>query len=426
MIKTFHASSLTLKLLPLVLFFLLSSCGGGEGAGSEFLPPALVTPIPGVVTPIAAGKLLPVQVTTIQTENELMTTAVNPQNNDVYIATLNGSSVFDSYSTLLVMRPDNVTGLLTQTWIVYKVQGLQWVTQIRVDPAGKYIYFYGRTDGGGGMAISVYGVNSDGMPFYLRTTAVGAGNLFNCCFNTLTGITLTPDGRYIYGYYPVHTFGVISESVTAYGVDQDANITSLDSVSLPYIFQSSNGSPSVVHTLVASNQYVYVQHQDGSGISTYRNNNGQLTLVSDGANVNTTNRALAMAIDPSGKFLYAAALVDNQIKIYVHSVATNGSLEIVNIVDGISSGGTPFDMTIDASNRYLYLFQSDGIGMYRISKPGEVLVPLGMQSTYKNSNIGVESPGFFAMNPSGKYLYTLGLTDKPTLSTYLIAQPVTN
>lgn len=376
------------------------------------------------MTPIAPGKLLPVQATTIQAEEELTTMAVNPGNNDVYIATLNGDSQFSLYSTILVMRPDNVTGLLTQIWIVYKVQGLQWVTQIRVDPAGKYIYFYGRTNGGGA-AISVYGVNSDGMPFYMNTAPVGAGDVFTCCFNTLTGITLTPDGRYIYNYYPVGAPNGFSESVTVYGVDQDAKITSLDSVALPYIFLMNDSSPSVLHTLVASNKYVYVQHRDGSGISTYSNSNGKLTLVSDGTNVNTTNRALAMALDPSGQFLYATALVDNQIKIYVHSIATNGSLEIVNIVDGINGGGTPFDMTVDSSNRYLYLFQSDGIAMYRISIPGEGLVPLGMQSTYTNRAVGVESPGFFAMNTSGKFLYTLGLADKPTLSTYLVTQPTT-
>lgn len=429
--KTFHAINLIPKLLPFVLFFLLfsllSGCGGGTGSSS--MPSGLVTPIPEVIVPVASGRLLPVNATTIQTGNKI-TMAVNPQNNDVYVATLNEDSPSTFYSTVLIMRPNNVTGLLTQTGKVDKVQGLQWLTQIQVDPAGKYIYFYGRTGGGSGAAISVYGIDSGGMLFYKNTVPVGAGNIFYQAFNTITGITLTPDGRYIYLYYPVaspNTSDEFSESVSVYGIDQDAQITLLDSVAVPYLISLNVRSPSMLHTLVASNPYVYIQHTDGSGISTYSNNNGKLTLVNDGTNVNTHNHFSAMALDPSGKFLYAAAVVNNQIKFYVHSIATNGSLEIVNVIDGINSGGTPFDMTIDSSNRYLYLFQSDGIGMYRIDKPGEVLAPLGMQSAYINRAIGVESPGFFAINTSGKYLYTLGLTDTTTntarLNTYLITQP---
>lgn len=430
MMKASRAISLVSKSLLLVLFVLLSSCGGG---GADSVPLGEVKPIPmvpGVLTPVAPGRLLSVNTTSIQTAMGIMTMATNPQNSDVYIGTMStGDSPFDAYSTIRVMRPDNATGLLTQVWMVYHVQGLQWLTQILVDPAGKYVYFYGRTHGGAGNAISIYEVGSDGMLFYKNTVPVSAGNVFNCCVNTLTGVTLSPDGRYIYGYYPVllssngNPEPQLSEFITVYGVDQDAKITALDSVELPNVFNLVQ-SPSVLHTVVASNHFVYIQHMDGSGISTYSNNNGKLTLVSDGVNVNTHHRALAMALDPSGQFLYAAASVNDQIKIYVHSIAVNGSLEIVNIIDGIEGGGTPFDMMIDSSNRYLYLFQSGGIGMYRIEIPGEILVPLGMQSAYTNSAVGVESPGFFAMNTSGKYMYTLGLSDKPTLTTFIITQPI--
>jgi len=161
-------------------------------------------------------------------------------------------------------------------------------------------------------------------------------------------------------------------------------------------------------------RFVYVANHLGGSISAYtiNANNGVLTPIdADGDGTNgiqgfaAGDRPGGVTIDPSGKFLYAANLVSNDVSAYAINAAT-GALTASPAIAG-RAGNLELAMTRGAAPvkytpRFAYVANqnSDDVSAYSID-PGTGALTAVAGSPFAAGN----SPFAVAVSPSGKFAY---------------------
>jgi 6-phosphogluconolactonase (cycloisomerase 2 family) len=115
--------------------------------------------------------------------------------------------------------------------------------------------------------------------------------------------------------------------------------------------------------------FVYVANSGDSNISGYRidyYNNG--ALVSVGSALHLGSSPVALAAEPSGRFLFAADASGNiqTLNIVNYADPTLTAAGTLTVASSISAGGTLTAMSVDSSGRFLYVTQSLGVLAYSI------------------------------------------------------------
>jgi 6-phosphogluconolactonase (cycloisomerase 2 family) len=154
----------------------------------------------------------------------------------------------------------------------------------------------------------------------------------------------------------------------------------------------------------SNNRYVYAAIPAADEIVAYREdpNAGVLTELA-GSPISAGRTVQALAMHPTGKFLYAANAALNNI--WVYTIGSNGSLTQTSISD---TGTVPTVMAIDSAGSYLYVGNSgsNDISAFSIDSSGGALTAIAQLS-------GATAPiGLSALNlqvsPSGNVLYVTG------------------
>lgn len=122
--------------------------------------------------------------------------------------------------------------------------------------------------------------------------------------------------------------------------------------------------------------------------------------------------AESMAIDPEGRFLYAANLVSNATDAATVSMFTINSS--TGLLTATNPGQVPtgfFPQGIAASTNFVYTANSDdnSVSMFTINSGSGLLTPLSPSETVVpplfSSRSSFSSPGFVTIGPSGQFLY---------------------
>jgi 6-phosphogluconolactonase (cycloisomerase 2 family) len=138
-------------------------------------------------------------------------------------------------------------------------------------------------------------------------------------------------------------------------------------------------------------------------------NAGVLTQLS-GSPISAGSGVEALALHPSGKYLYAANSGSNNISLY--TVATTGGL--TEVTPRTNAGTSPTLLITDAPGSLLYAANSgsNDISVYSISSSTGELTPVPQCFTSSNCTATTTPIGFTALNialaPSGKFLYVTG------------------
>jgi YVTN family beta-propeller protein len=242
----------------------------------------------------------------------------------------------------------------------------------------------------------------------------GGGTSNTSTFTITTGavdpqsITVDPAGKFAYvasagcsaqGYVSMYTINPTTGALASIGPPMPSNDESTDSVTV---------DPSGKFAYVASSGNVW--DIDFGSVLTYAINpaTGALTStgVIGGTGINGTPEFFnSVALDPSGKFAYAAdggafpyGGSGSSSSVSMYSInSTTGDLTSIGIID---AGTSPDSVAVDPAGKFAYVtnFGSNDVSMYTIDATTGTLISIGTIAT------GTD-PVSMAVDPAGKFAY---------------------
>jgi len=282
-------------------------------------------------------------------------------------------------------------------WIFTITAGGVGPQSVAVDPAGKFAYVADEGCGDGTFGyVSLYTIDAN------------SGALASIGPPALSGdegakfVAVSPDGRFV--YLANWGEGDTGGSLSAFTI----NATTGALTSLAWAPCVSPANPCLAPASVAvhpSGKFAYAANEGGfapTGVSVYTIDaaTGALTFKSS-ISAPGTGRAVTVAVDPSGRFAYVAALndaagSDDNVSTYKID-PTTGSLTYVSTV---AAGSGPPSIAIDPSVKFLYVTNSgsNDVSMYTINSSTGALTSLGTMSAGSG-------PSAIAIHPSGKFAY---------------------
>ncbi|HLW83251.1 MAG TPA: beta-propeller fold lactonase family protein [Candidatus Acidoferrales bacterium] len=266
---------------------------------------------------------------------------------------------------------------------------------IAVDPTGSFAYVAdnGCPDAFAG-SVSMYAINA--------TTGLltSIGSPIPADFGPHS-VAVDPMGKFAYVAND-GAFEVNSGSVLAYSLDSTTGTLTqigaaacVDSASVcltPYSI--------VVHP---SGKFAYVADEGGfapTNVSMFTIDTTTGTLTSNGT-IAAGGRAIAVSVDPSGKFLYAATSSDapgsaGNISMYT----INGTTGALTSIGTIPAGTDPTSVAEDPTGKFAYVTNStsNNVSMYTINATTGALTSIGVVA----AGTGCSS---VAVDPTGKFAY---------------------
>ena len=270
--------------------------------------------------------------------------ALDPVGQVAYVANLNSADV-STYSV------SPATGVLTPlvTAPGYSTSGVLSFSVV-VDPAATNFAFVGSDSGGASGYVDFYNATA-GVLALNGASPVAAGNDPLVMAADPTGAFLFATDRY-------------DDAVNVYSIT--AGVLSNVSNSP---FTNGAGSAPVGVTVYPGGGYIYVAGAGNGTVTGYAYDavTGVLTPLTTPYPVGSgpTSAPTAVAIDPTGRFLYVTALADNTISEFSIAPLT-GLLTAVGLP--LATGNGPADVKIEPSGHYLYVAnRTDGtVGEYMI------------------------------------------------------------
>jgi 6-phosphogluconolactonase (cycloisomerase 2 family) len=157
-------------------------------------------------------------------------------------------------------------------------------------------------------------------------------------------------------------------------------------------------------------RFLYASIPSSNTIVAYRQdpNSGVLTQLS-GSPISAGSAIEALAVHPTGKYLYAANSGSNNISLYIIS-STGGLTEKT---PRTNTGTSPTLLAMDSAGAFLYAVNSGSfdISVYSIDSSSGDLTPVA-QTSGSTAPIGLQAMNL-ALAPSGNFLYVTGQEGAP-------------
>ena len=313
-------------------------------------------------------------------------------------------------------------------------------------PNQKFIYIIG---GSQSSTVEEMAVGTDGKLFGQKTYNLASGDTY------ATSAAIDPSGKFLYvAFTYISPFGPANlgrGGISVFPINADNSLGTPTTVNVgnnpvaiavspaDCALTAAAGTGQQTCTTVNGttgagflNSFVYVVEQEGAAYGTnpphvlgfaQNTNTGALTLLSGstctGTGVCTGYRSgvtpSAIAVDPSGRFVYVTDKTSNQIIGYSISLANAGSgTNNGNLTPLVSSPYTtglyPVQMTIDPRGKYLYTanYNSNNVSSYSISSADGSLSGAGLVGNFSTST----GPTCVTIDPAvGIFLYTSNYLD---------------
>jgi 6-phosphogluconolactonase (cycloisomerase 2 family) len=344
-----------------------------------------------------------------------------------------------SNGTVSAYGVDYQSGELTQlNGSPFASQFVDPVTVI-AHPNGRYIYVI---SGGRENAVEPYAVGSDGKLYSEATVNISSGASYP------TAAAIDSTGSYLYvtftlqsGYstaspgpggitiFPIHSDGTLGTPVShgALNYVPVGNKPVAIAVAAPTCATTPIIATNTKCSTGTVNSFVYVVDQEASpnaAIIGFAQNTstGDLTLLSGSActtgtptvpNVCTGYHAgvtpSAIAIEPTGRFVYVTDKTSNQVIGYQIATTTTGALTPL-VSSPYSSGLYPVSITVDPRGKYVYTanYNSNTVSAYSIDSASGALGGAASVGNFTTST----GPTCVTIDPAlGIYLYTSNYLD---------------
>jgi 6-phosphogluconolactonase (cycloisomerase 2 family) len=154
-----------------------------------------------------------------------------------------------------------------------------------------------------------------------------------------------------------------------------------------------------------SSRFLYAAIPTSNTIGAYREdpNSGVLTQLS-GSPISAGAGVQALAMHPSGQYLYAANSATNNLSVY--QISSTGGL--TEKTPRTAAGTSPTLLAMDSKGSFLYVSNSGSfdISVYSIDASTGLLKPVA-QTSGATAPIGLQAMNL-ALTPSGNFLYVTG------------------
>jgi 6-phosphogluconolactonase (cycloisomerase 2 family) len=154
-----------------------------------------------------------------------------------------------------------------------------------------------------------------------------------------------------------------------------------------------------------SSRFLYAAIPTSNTLVAYREdpNSGVLTQLS-GSPISAGSAVEALAMHPSGKYLYAANSGSNNISLF--TISSTGGL--TEVTPRTNAGTSPTLLAMDQAGGFLYAANSgsNDISVYSINSSTGALTPIA-QTSGPTALIGMQAMNI-AVTPSGNFLYVTG------------------
>jgi 6-phosphogluconolactonase (cycloisomerase 2 family) len=355
-------------LIVIVSTSLLASCGGGNSTPQYTLGGSVSGLIgSGLVLQNNGGNDLPIAAN----GSFMFSTAVT--SGSAYAVTIKTQPTNPSQTCVLSAASGTING--ANVWNV--------VATCTIHPS-RFAYVSG---------IGIYCFAVDAVTGVLKALAGSP-----CDSGVRTGVAVDPSGTFAYATLNA------SNEVTAYTIDSSTgNLTTIVGSQL-----NGGGQNPVDVTVDPTGQFVYMANYAGT-ISAFAINSatGGLTAVpgspfSTAPPIPPSNNSgvNSVAVDPTGKFLYAALNGSNAISAYTINSSTGALTAVVG--SPFPAGSVPMIVRVDPSGRYAYAanMDSNNISAYLINSSNGALTPIA-GSPFSSGG----GPTGLAIDPSGQFLY---------------------
>jgi 6-phosphogluconolactonase (cycloisomerase 2 family) len=259
-----------------------------------------------------------------------------------------------------------------------------------IHPSGKFLYL--ANPGQNENDISLFSIASDGvLTEVLPRTSIGLQA------SLPQFMLIDPSGSFLYvanaGTNNISVFSIDSGTgaLTAVGAPISISVQALNMQMTPsgnFLYVTAPGGPPENLGLII-------------GFSVTAGTLTQVSLTStDGANPN------GLAIDPSGKYLYAANTAATSSTISIFAIGTSGTLSPVS-GSPLNAGYTnPVALILDPAGTYLYVANQGSSNVAVFSISSSTGLPTALTTTTTTGAFSTEaSPSFLAIDASGKYLF---------------------
>jgi YVTN family beta-propeller protein len=298
---------------------------------------------------------------------------------------------------------------------------------IAVDPAGKFAYVASEGCDVQGY-VSMYTIN----PTTGALVSIGPPVPSNDEFTD--AVTVDPFGKFAYVASSGNVWDIDSGSVLTYSINPTTG--ALTSTTGGIVGTGINGTPGFFNSVALDPSGKFAYAADGGACPVCGGSFGGSSSVSM-YTVNSTTGALAsigmiaagtgpdsVAVDPAGKFTYVTNFGSNDVSMYTIN-ATTGALASTGT---IAAGTGPVSVAVDPAGNFAYVtnFGSNDVSMYTINATTGALASMGTIAAGTGPvSVAVDPAGKFAYavnaNSNDVSMYTINATTGALTSTGTIA-----
>lgn len=270
--------------------------------------------------------------------------------------------------------------------------------------------------GGGGNGLSageyLWGFSLNDPNLYVSTintstgqlgTPIASGGMSCNSGGTIPSIAVTPSNKFTFVidkcFVSIHVYAMSGPGIVLQEIPESPYYVSndLDSIAID-----------------PSGKFLYAIGTNPSAIyqATVNGSTGELSLNSTTTVSGDTRQVV---VDPQGKFLFINDLTDG--KILAYSIGADSTLSPVSGSPfGVSGNDQPYNMVIDSSGRFLYapLIQG-GVAAFAVNSLTGALADIA-GSPFPTSNL----PFTLAIAPSAKFLYSIGGSSNSAIDAFNI------
>ncbi len=390
----------------LIITATLAACSSGGGGGGGGGSSAANVPRFAYVTNIGDNTISIYTVnanTGLLRHNGYMTTATSPNMITVDPSGKYAYVVNAGINTVSTYSINASSGALTSVGAAVATES--YPNSVKVDPSGKYAYVANQNSN----SISAYTINADSGALASIGTAVAAGT-------SPRTVTVDPTGKFIF------TANAGSSNVSVYAINA-ATGALVPVAGSPFAAGTSPLSVAVD----PSGKFAFVANRNSNDLSAYTINagTGVLTqvicsggaLVCNGSNFIAGTSPYSVTVDPSGKFVYAANNVSNNVSAYTIDTVTGA----LTNVGSVAAGTNPVSVIVDPSGKFAYAanFTSNNVSFYSINNSTGMLTDMGTINGRANLASIAMTKGTAAVTYTPKFAYVANF-DSDDISAYSI------
>lgn len=228
-------------------------------------------------------------------------------------------------------------------------------------------------------------------------------------------LAIAPNTKHVY----VASSGI--DTVTAFNLEASGALTLIPQTSGAANPVAVNGSDPVAIAITPSGTFLYVANSGSNNVTAFSiGATGLVGLITpSGANTNPLSTGgtvpKSMAISPNGSFLYVANSGSHNVTVF--QIGANGLLTLVPPAGAgtnpVPTGSTtPNSLMISSNGRFLYSANGGGtISAFTIGSDGLLTLVPGSAGNLNPVSAGMNAnPVALTMSPDGRFLYVANVT----------------